>query len=63
MGLGLGLPRPIRLLAAACMALFLFLVLQMMRNPSSVRVPGQDAHKYDDMVRDPNLDGTRTASE
>ena len=53
----MGLPRPIRLLAAATMVLFLFLVLQIMRSPTSVKLPGSTAHKYDDMIRDPNLDG------
>lgn len=53
----MGLPRPIRLLAAATMVLFLFLVLQIMRSPTTVKLPGSTAHKYDDMIRDPNLDG------
>ncbi|OTA31018.1 hypothetical protein BTJ68_08758 [Hortaea werneckii EXF-2000] len=59
----MGLPRPIRLLAAATMVLFLFLVLQIMRSPTSVKLPGSTAHKYDDMIRDPNLDETHEPPE
>ncbi|KAK3658751.1 putative mannosyltransferase ktr4 [Elasticomyces elasticus] len=54
----MAMPKPIRLLAAACMALFFFLVIQIMRSPSSVKVPGLDDGKVADMLRDPNLDET-----
>ncbi|KAI7661708.1 glycosyltransferase family 15 protein, partial [Hortaea werneckii] len=45
------------------MVLFLFLVLQIMRSPTSVKLPGSTAHKYDDMIRDPNLDETHEPPE
>lgn len=53
----MAMAKPIRILAAACMALFFFLALQMIRSPSAIKGPG-DEHKWDDMVRDPNLDST-----
>lgn len=54
----MAMAKPIRILAAACMALFFFLALQMMRSPGTIKGPGNE-HKWDDMVRDPNLDGKR----
>lgn len=59
-GSRMAMSRPIRLLAAATMALFLFLVLQIMRSPTSLRLPGgRGGGEWNDMARDPNLDGTR----
>lgn len=53
----MAMPKPIRLLAAATMALFLFLVVQIMRSPTTVKLPGLSDGNVGDMVRDPNLDG------
>lgn len=52
-------PKPIRVVLAATMILFIFLVLQIMRHPGDVKVPGLTGNKMEDMVRDPNLDGKR----
>lgn len=49
--------RPIRLLAAATMALFLFLVVQIMRRPSKIEMPGKGGENTSGLARDPNLDG------
>ncbi|KAK3679738.1 putative mannosyltransferase ktr4 [Recurvomyces mirabilis] len=55
----MAMPKPIRLLAASCMVLFIFLVLQIMRNPSEVKVPKEkDPNRSGEMDRDPNLDAT-----
>ncbi|GAB7360598.1 hypothetical protein MBLNU230_g0480t2 [Neophaeotheca triangularis] len=54
----MAVPKPIRLLAALCMGIFLFLMLQVIRSPSRVSMPGGDFEKVEDMVRDPNLDET-----
>lgn len=58
----MAMPKPIRLLAAATMALFFFLVVQIMRSPTTVKLPGSTDGKMEDMVRDPNLDGMRHTS-
>lgn len=58
----MAVPRPIRLLAAACMALFLFLMVQIMRDPAAISIPGVEEKKtqsFDSFVRDPNLDGRK----
>lgn len=52
----MGMAKPVRILGAACMVLFFFLAIQMIRSPGTIKGPG-DEHKWDDMVRDPNLDG------
>lgn len=48
--------KPVRILGAACMVLFFFLAVQMTRSPGTIKGPG-DEQKWDDMSRDPNLDG------
>lgn len=52
----MALPKAIRFLAVGCVLIFGFLVVQIFRAPSSVKLPGDKATKFDDMVRDPNLD-------
>ena len=57
----MAIPRPIRILAAACMILFFFLMVQIMRSPTTIDLPGSGGKtgkdKYASFVRDPNLDG------
>ncbi|GAB7342944.1 hypothetical protein MBLNU457_g1051t1 [Dothideomycetes sp. NU457] len=54
----MAMPPSVRLLAAATAAIFIWLFVQIFRNPGSAGAPSKDAHKWDDMIRDPNLDPT-----
>lgn len=55
----MAIPPAIRVLGFATMAIFCWLVVQIIRAPSSIGLPGQgkESVKFDDMIRDPNLDG------
>ena len=59
----MAIPKPIRLLGAGCMLLFLFLMLRIVQSPSTISLPGGATKgEYDSFVRDPNLDGKKTAA-
>jgi hypothetical protein len=52
-------------MAGATMLLFVFLLYTMMSSPASIDglVGPNEAQKKDDMLRDPNLDGTNPLSK
>lgn len=52
----MALPPAIRVAALVTMAVFCWLVVQIFRAPGVQKAPGEKAGKFDDMVRDPNLD-------
>jgi len=52
----MAMPKAVRLLAAVTAAIFIWLFVQIFRNPGSAATPSKDAHKWDEMIRDPNLD-------
>jgi len=61
----MAIAKPIRFMAGATMLLFVFLLYTMMSSPASIDglVGPNEAQKKDDMLRDPNLDGTNLLSE
>jgi len=52
----MALPKAVRFLALVTMIIFGWLVLQIFRAPGKLDVPGKGSERWDDMVRDPNLD-------
>lgn len=54
----MAIPPAIRVLGFVTMAVFCWLVVQIFRVPSGISLPGQakESVKFDDMIRDPNLD-------
>lgn len=53
-----GLPRPIRILAIVTLVLFLFFLIQLLRGPVKIKLPGSDPlSEIDTSFKDPNLDG------
>lgn len=56
----MAIAKPIRFMAGATMLLFVFLLYSMISSPASIDglTGPNEAQKMDDMIRDPNLDGT-----
>ncbi|KAL1302993.1 hypothetical protein AAFC00_003309 [Neodothiora populina] len=54
----MALPPAIRVLAVATICVFAFLIVQIFRAPANLRLPGDEMGRFDDMVRDPQLDET-----
>lgn len=58
----MALPKAARLVALATMAVFCFLVIKIFRAPSAAQsADSKTATKFDDMTRDPQLDGMALA--
>lgn len=58
----MALPPVLRVLAVLTMGVFCFMIVQIFRAPSSIKSPVDDKSRFDDMVRDPNLDRTRSSN-
>lgn len=59
----MALPKALRFLALATMLIFCWLVVQIFRAPGTVELPTKEANRWDDMIRDPNLDVTNEPPE